>query len=112
MLRLTRYLALGVLSRTAASLLLLTTVYAAIDIIEVSSRAGTPSDGAYLWYLLKLPSITGQLLPLALVLGVQLSLSALRKRGEWEAILSAGRLRYAAREARVAATPMRMEGLR
>ncbi len=84
---LNRYLAVGGLKRSLAVLLLLTLIYTAVDIVEIRSLSG---DAGGPRYLLKLPSLFGLLMPIALVLGGQLQIAALKKRGEWIAALSSG----------------------
>lgn len=88
-MRLTRYLARLVLVRAAAALAVLSAVYAAIDLVEASSYMGENLDALHL-YLFKLPLVLVHVSPLALLLGVQLCLAALRSRGEWDGIRSAG----------------------
>ena len=65
-------------------------VYFCIDIVELKSLPGGPQIGVGDWYLFKLPQALTQLLPLALVLGVELENASKRKFGEWEALLTAG----------------------
>lgn len=64
-------------------------VFAAIDVVEVSAMTGFNGAGLVA-YRLKLPALVGLLLPVALVIGVQLTQSSLKKSGEWVAALASG----------------------
>ncbi len=64
-------------------------VYAAIDMVEASALPDG-NRGLLTSYLFKLPSVLVHVLPLALVIGVQLTLAALRRLGEWDAMRSVG----------------------
>ncbi len=90
-LRLHRYLATLVVMRLAVALCLLIAVYAVIDAAEARSLATGAVDGSLLRYhALRFPAIATHVMPLAAVLGALLALGALRKHGEWEALLGAG----------------------
>jgi len=89
-LRLHRYLASLTLVRAAGALVLVCGVYASIDLVEAGSLASVPGGELLTAYPLKLPGIAAQMLPLALLFGVLLALSRLRRGGEWDALRSAG----------------------
>ncbi|MDD5307235.1 MAG: LptF/LptG family permease [Deltaproteobacteria bacterium] len=89
-MRVGRYLVAIVLARSAAALVLLVAVYAAVDVVETSQSFGMEATKAFASYPLRLPTAIVQALPLALLVGVLLALASLRKRGEWDALASAG----------------------
>jgi lipopolysaccharide export LptBFGC system permease protein LptF len=89
-LRLSRYLAALALPRCAGTLVLVAVIYASVDLVEVGSLTGVSAVRLLLAYPFKLPSVAAQVLPLALIIGVLLTLSSLRRGGEWEALRSAG----------------------
>jgi hypothetical protein len=89
-LRLHRYLATAALLPTAGTLLLIAGIYACVDFVEMGSLSAVPAGRLVLSYPLKLPTVAAHVLPLALLLGVLLALSGLRRGGEWEALRSAG----------------------
>ncbi|MCP4676264.1 MAG: LptF/LptG family permease [Deltaproteobacteria bacterium] len=89
-MRITRYLAGNVLTRSVLTLALVVTVYAAIDFVETSSLHDAPLTQLLFYYPLRIPMIVSQVLPLALSLGVLLALASSRSRGEWDAMRAAG----------------------
>jgi lipopolysaccharide export LptBFGC system permease protein LptF len=97
-MRITRYLAFNVLTRSVAALALFVVVYSAVDFVEVSSQLRSIGNLAgarghlrlFAQYPLRLPMIAAHVLPLSLMIGVQTALSSFRRRGEWNALCSAG----------------------
>ncbi len=89
-MRITRYLAGNVLTRSVSTLALLVTVYAAIDFVETSSLHDEPLSHLLFAYPFRIPMIISQVMPLALALGVLLALASSRSRGEWDAMRAAG----------------------
>lgn len=89
-MRLQRYLASVTLLRAGGALLLVCLVYVSVDLVEARSMAAVPARDLLAAYPFKLPEVVGQMLPLALLFGVLLALSSLRRGGEWEALRSAG----------------------
>jgi lipopolysaccharide export LptBFGC system permease protein LptF len=87
--RLTRYLAADVFSKSMVACVLCVVVYTAIDLVEASSLAGT-SDMLATSYVFKLPSVLVHVLPLAVLVGTQLTLANMRSSGQWDAMRSAG----------------------
>jgi lipopolysaccharide export LptBFGC system permease protein LptF len=88
-LRLTHYLAANVLTRSLVACVLSVVVYTAIDLVEASSLAGA-SDALVTAYLFKLPSVLVHVLPLAVLVGAQLTLASMRNSGQWDAMRSSG----------------------
>ena len=84
------YLARGVFIRAGVSGLLLIFIYISIDFIEVASALKVPLLDLLAFYPSRLPLIVAHTLPIALTIGVQLTLSSTRRNGEWDAIESAG----------------------
>jgi lipopolysaccharide export LptBFGC system permease protein LptF len=64
-------------------------VYTAIDLVEASSLAGSWDKLAHA-YVFKLPSVLVHILPLAVLVGSQLTLASMRSSGQWDAMRSAG----------------------
>jgi len=89
-LRLDRYLVSLVALRSAGALLAACAIYASIDLVEATSLSEVPAADVLAAYPLRIPSVAAQVLPVALVLGVLLSVASSRGRGEWDALLSAG----------------------
>jgi lipopolysaccharide export LptBFGC system permease protein LptF len=89
-MRITVYLARGVLGRSAAVFLLVAVVYVAVDFVEASSLVQMPLGRFAAGYPYRLLSIVCYLLPLALMLGALLALGASRGRGELVALGAAG----------------------
>jgi lipopolysaccharide export LptBFGC system permease protein LptF len=89
-LRLQRYLAAVTLPRAGGALLLICLVYGSIDLVEAGSLTEVEAGELLLAYPAKLPAIAAQMLPLALLFGVLLAVSSLRRGGEWDALRSAG----------------------
>jgi lipopolysaccharide export LptBFGC system permease protein LptF len=65
-------------------------IYLVIDFVEVGSIGGSQDMVEQVAYWLRVPSITAQILPIALLLGVMLALANLRSHGEWDAMRAAG----------------------
>jgi lipopolysaccharide export LptBFGC system permease protein LptF len=89
--RLHRYLARLSVRRVALALAVLGAIFGAVDLVEARSLVAAEA-GAGPWgsYALRLPAVACHVLPLAATLGALLALGALRRAGEWEALLGAG----------------------
>jgi hypothetical protein len=71
-------------------LILLTVIYAVFDMVELGTLSSLSFGELMTAYLLKVPSLLSQLLPLALVIGVALNIAALKTSGEWDALAAMG----------------------
>ncbi len=89
-MKLVRYLNLRVLYGSAVALVLLVIVYASIDFVEAASMISLPVGKLIAVYLYRLPMIVGHTLPVALTLGVQVTVARAMRTGEWDAIGVAG----------------------
>ncbi|MDJ0762174.1 MAG: LptF/LptG family permease [Myxococcota bacterium] len=89
-MRIARYFVVRVLMHSAMCAVVLTAIYAAIDFVEVGSRMDAPMGRLLGLYPTRLPMALIHILPVALSLGVQLTLSSARRSGEWTALRSAG----------------------
>jgi hypothetical protein len=75
---------------TVQVLLLLLTVYAVIDMMELSSFAAHDSNNLWFMYLYRLPMATAHILPLSVTIAGLLTVSRLHRHGEWNALLASG----------------------
>ena len=85
---LVRYLQEKLLVCCGMLLLLFMTLYGVIDYVETASNARTTE--LYRAYGYKIPEMVSHILPLVLATGVLLTADAMRRRGEWTALLMAG----------------------
>lgn len=83
-----RYLQEKLLVRCGMLLLLFMALYGVIDYVETSSNARATQ--LYRAYGYKIPEMVSHILPLVLATGVLLTAEALKRRGEWTALLMAG----------------------
>ena len=87
---LTRYLVIGVARRTVFTLFVLLAVYTIFDLVELAALLERPLKDLAEIYFYKIPTITSQMLPLAVAVGCALTVSTLRTHGEWHAFNALG----------------------
>ena len=85
-----RYLAFGAFLRTVVALALLLTIYALFDVVELGALSHLSTGELIQAYLLKIPAVLSQMLPVALVIGIALEVATLKRRGELEALGAMG----------------------
>lgn len=78
------------LIRSLGALAVLTLLYASVDMVEAGSVAQIGALALLGAYVLKVPTIVTQLLPMALAFGTLLTVAGLRRNGEWDAMALAG----------------------
>jgi len=89
-LRLTGYIILLTLARCAGALGILALLYVSVDMVEATSAARASALDVLGAYAFKLPTVVSHVLPMALAFGALLTLSYLRRFGEWDALRLAG----------------------
>jgi lipopolysaccharide export LptBFGC system permease protein LptF len=89
-LRLTGYIVLLTLARCAGALVILTLLYVSVDMVEATSAARASALDVLGAYAFKLPTVVSHVLPMAVAFGALITLSYLRRFGEWDALRLAG----------------------